>query len=99
MRPQTTYIEYVETAGLDANLLRFSSVAYNYEWGTTDGEWKGAVTVLDPTGNPDWIRYAASTFSLCGDPRVFLTSTDAELKELVAFSQVDAEPENQPLAW
>ena len=57
--PDVESIEYVETAGLEANLLRFSSVAYNYEWGTTDGEWKGAVTFLDPTGNPDWIRYAA----------------------------------------
>lgn len=92
--PHAESIEYVETAGLEANLIRFSSVGYNYEWGTTDGKWKGTVMFLDPTGDSDWIRYAASTFSLCGDPRVLLNATDAELKKLVALSQANAHPEN-----
>ena len=81
--PEVESIEYRETPELEANLLRFSSTVYNFEWGTTDGKWKGAVTFHDPTGNPDWIRNAASTFALRGDPSVFVTATDAELKAMV----------------
>jgi hypothetical protein len=87
--PAVESIEYDDTPDLEANLLRFSATAYNFEWGTTNGEWKGAVTFIDPTGDTGWIRFAASTFELRGDPSVFLKTTDAEPRALVASSRDD----------
>ena len=84
--PDVESIEHVDKPEFEGNLLRFApptGIAYNFEWATTDGEWNGAVTFHDQTDNPDWIRFAASTFAVSGDPSVFQNATDSEIESVI----------------
>jgi hypothetical protein len=92
--PNVEPIKFVETRELEAKLLRLSSNHSSFEWETTNGEWKGVLRFIDPTGDPGWIRYVASTFELRGDPSVFSHATDAELKAMVSLSQDASPPRN-----
>ena len=94
--PSADPMEFVETRELEAKLLRLSPNHSSFEWETTNGEWKGILRFIDPTGDPGWIRYVASTFELRGDPSVFLQATDVELKAMVSLSQNASPPGNAP---
>jgi len=76
-------IENIDCTSMEGNLLRFPStkgICYNFEWATTDGEWKGAVSFEDPADNPNWIKHAASTFDLNGDTSTFLTGDTSTIR-------------------
>jgi hypothetical protein len=87
-------IEVVETRELEAKLLRLSPNHSSFEWETTNGEWKGMLRFIDPTGDPGWIRFVASTFELRGTPSVFSHATDDELRMMVSFSNKVSQPKN-----
>ena len=86
-------IESFDSPSVEANLLRLETskgIAYSFEWSTTDGKWKGAVSFVDSEDAPGWIRQAASTFELTGDPSTILNATNAKINASIATSQSES---------
>ena len=86
-------IESFDSPSVEANLLRLETskgIAYSFEWSTTDGKWKGAVSFVDSEDAPGWIRQAASTFELTGDPSTLLNATNAKIDASIATSQSES---------
>jgi hypothetical protein len=82
-------LEHNFDSNVNGNLLSFSPTYKIYDWGTSDGKWKGTMHFDGADHGNAWVRHTCATFAVIADPSVFLGANDATIKSMISFSAAE----------